>query len=121
QVLANDVGEKSRFAGARHSQGDSLHDANLIGPEPRLAMNVIPQHDRVLLPGLADDAFVASRGYHQRPMGPFALAPRAPGEQTDETGACTDDGDGEVQSHLHDLAAGDVVPVLGHLPGEPAT
>ena len=50
QILGDDVLEQRRLAAAGHSQHDALHHADLIGPQPGISMNVVPEHDPALVP-----------------------------------------------------------------------
>jgi hypothetical protein len=45
KVLGDDVAQQSGLACPGHAQHDSLHDANAIGPMPRLAVDVIAKND----------------------------------------------------------------------------
>ena len=48
-ILGDDVLEQSGLARTGRTEHHRLHDARRIGPEPRLAVDVITEHDRVLV------------------------------------------------------------------------
>ena len=52
EILGNDVAQQRCFAGAGHAQNDRLHDPHPVRPIPGLAVNVVAEHHRILIPCL---------------------------------------------------------------------
>src|SRR5258708_40305702 len=77
EVLRNDVGQECRFSRSGHSQYNSLHHSNLVGPEPRLPMDVVAEDNRVLAPSLARNPFVFFGRHSKRRMRPLLFAARS--------------------------------------------
>ena len=90
QILRDDVLEQCRLATAGHSQHDALHHPNLIGPEPRIPVNVVPKNNAALVPCRCDHPFVTSGTHDERRMD-FPFFPPCPAsrvEQRRATGNC---------------------------------
>ncbi len=120
QILADNVAEKGGLAGTGHAQHDTLHYADLVGPKPGFAVNIVAKHNRVVSPCLACESFIAFRRHHQRRAGPLLLAPRSSRGQKPYAAASTHSTDDHVQGYLLDLGTRKVVAVAGDVPGEPA-
>src|SRR5580693_3974858 len=75
KILRNDVPEQCRLAGTSRSKDNRLHYPRRIGPEPRLAVDVISEHDGVLRVGRRDRLSVFCLADKQRRMRPVFLPP----------------------------------------------
>ena len=79
QILGDDVLQQRCLSAAGHSEHDTLHHANSVRPQPRIAMDVVAEHDRALRPCLVNHLFVPRRSHDERRMHSTLFPPGSAG------------------------------------------
>src|SRR6516162_3633726 len=120
QVLRDDVLEERGLARAGHTQHDALHDTHLVGPVPRLAVNVVSQNNGVLFPGICRKLFVPGTGYDQRRVGPLSLSTGTGPNNKDRRPNDCQPKKGRVAGQFGNLLVFEIKPLTSYIPGEPA-
>src|SRR5579863_4386436 len=118
-VLGDDVLQEGRFPGPGHPEDDPLHDPDLIGPIPRLAVDVVAQHHGVLAPRFLRESFIALGRNYERRVRPLLLAARPLGPEQPAAADHRGQTENNVYRQLLDLAVRQLVAVHRDVPAKP--